>query len=219
MTRRVSFSTISLVLIVLFVIMLAGCARLKEEATFISENAGDEAVSDEDTETATGTAVTPNPEAIPPKVPVQNKTVKTESANKTLNKTMMEQFEAEVSGSLSLQSDLELCPHLKRKFSCSQYALKLCDREQFGFAQFVPDGVTCSASTASTNEICLLRKCGPISDEGNIVIGYGGVFARAEYSHVKRIDQGNVYHDYKLLSCGEMKKEFSTESQCVYWTY
>lgn len=200
-------------MIAVLAFLLVGCARVSEEATFLKEGVSDNTTEEPIEEVIDEPEQIPESESEPESVEESE-----DNAEESVEEDVEEEsFEAKTSGSLNIQSDLDLCPHLKRKFDCDKYALKLCDLDNLGFAQFLPQQIKCRTSSVSGNEVCLLKECRPITDKGGIVKGYGGVFARGEYSFVKTSVDSQVWHDYSLERCGEMKKEFETEQDCIVW--
>lgn len=126
------------------------------------------------------------------------------------------------SGSLDLQDDLKLCPHLAKRFSCDKYDIKFCEFTQMlGANDYYPNVLNCrDGQTAKgenpDHEYCLIQSCMPLASDG-IVYAYGGTTAYAEYSYVKdRINEEVVLH-YSLVKCGEMEKEFEKQDNCKFF--
>jgi hypothetical protein len=140
--------------------------------------------------------------------------------NQTTNQTNTSTIRT--SGSLSLQSDTLLCPHLATTFSCDSYDIRRCDFAKIMVTDgFYPEIINCKDGSAKKGEdpakkYCLIQDCEPLT-EGNIVYAVGGKTAYAEYTYTKESTATGILLTYDLKRCGEMEKEFADKNKCQYY--
>ncbi|MBN1543971.1 hypothetical protein JW898_00750 [Candidatus Woesearchaeota archaeon] len=124
-----------------------------------------------------------------------------------------------ISGSLKLQGNQDLCPHLLRTFECDKYELGRCSfKTLVGRNGFYPDYLSCRSGYDYKGEdlnhkYCFIQECRPL-EKDNIVYAYGGTVAYAEYLYRVEKVEGGIMTYYTLHKCGEERKEFSTSSGC-----
>ena len=124
-----------------------------------------------------------------------------------------------ISGDLNLQNDLELCPHLTKRFDCNRYDIRRCDFKTFvGANDFYPDLISCrdgrKSGENSDHKYCLIQSCRPMQKD-NIVYAYGGQSIYAEYAYVVENVGDSIMTHYTLEKCGEEHAEFETHFDCV----
>lgn len=166
----------------------------------------------------------PSPEDIAEKiiadVETAEETVEEPVVNLTENIT--EDIQPNISGTLDLQADLDLCPHLKREFDCNRYDVRWCETERIaGKEGFLPEYMNCRDGETSKGEkkdhkYCLLMDCGPVAEE-NIVTQYGEYVAYAEYAYTFRQQGNTIITHYRLTRCGEEEKGFPNVNECRYY--
>ena len=126
----------------------------------------------------------------------------------------------EISGSLDLQENLALCPHLAESFECNKYDIRRCNFNTFvGKNEFYPDLMNCRDGYTQRgenpdNKYCIIQECRPLQEE-NIAYAYGGPIAYAEYDYSVEQIEGGIMTHYTLLRCGETHKEFDTDFDCT----
>ncbi|MBU2561232.1 MAG: hypothetical protein KKD17_02960 [Nanoarchaeota archaeon] len=124
-----------------------------------------------------------------------------------------------ISGSLKLQANPDLCPHLARAFECNKYDLARCGfKTLVGQNDFYPDYLSCRSGYDYRGEdpnhkYCFIQECRPL-DKDNIVYAYGGTVAYVEYFYRVEKVEGGIMTSYTLHKCGEEHKEFPTSSGC-----
>lgn len=128
--------------------------------------------------------------------------------------------ELEISGSLDLQEDLSLCPHLAPSFECDKYDIRRCEfKTSVGRNNFYPDLINCrdgdpDKGEDAGNKYCIIQACQPLAED-NMVYAYGGPTAYAEYDHTVHKTETGIMTQYDLLRCGEMHEEFETKFDCT----
>ena len=126
----------------------------------------------------------------------------------------------ETSGSLDLQDDVGLCPHLAEQFECNRYDVRRCDfKKVVGKNDYYPDLISCRSGYEhkgedAANKYCLIQECRPLEKE-NIVYAYGGPVIYAEYDYSVESVEGGIMTHYSLLRCGEAYEEFETNFDCT----
>lgn len=144
---------------------------------------------------------------------------KNETANVT-NITNTTEAELQISGSLKLQTDATLCPHLNTSFSCDKYDIRRCDFKDFvGVEGYYPDLINCRAGRKDKGEnpdyrYCLIQECQPISEE-NLAYEYGGPTIFAEYEYREEKVAGGIMTYYTLKRCGEQQNTFNSSFDCT----
>jgi hypothetical protein len=192
--------------------ILSGCSVLLPPAPMVEQQGDVQTVSDQPAQSA-------QPQPAPQPAPAEATAATPETASaETRNIT---EPELNTSGSLKLQDNLELCPHLALTISCDKYDLRGCDLRSMGSNAFNPDVLNCRDGQASKREdtqhkFCLIQDCEPLTKD-SIVYGYGGSTAYAEYSYVKESVSGGIMLHYTLLRCGEQKMEFADINKCRYY--
>ena len=218
MKKRVWFLSVVLLLLVLFVI--SGCDRLIAVADKVSKlkkgnanQSNNTTLVSDDNQTDTK-KISESVESDSVGVGEQTNN-KSSAVVETVNKT-------KVSGSLELQSDLDLCPHLVQEFICDKYDLRDCKFKQImGEDEFYPDNLFCRDGLSlkkgvSGNKYCIVQECRGIT-EGGIVSSFGGVMAYVEYNYDEETVKDGIMTRYKLLRCGEIQKSFIERTDCNHY--
>lgn len=209
-----------LLLILASLVLTTGCSMLFPQDSPIPPSPED---------AATGQVSTQNAEQKPADTEaaatdlIQQMTVKEKKSNETLNQTNatnITEVQLQTSGSLTLQSDPELCPHLNSSFSCDKYDIRRCGfKHTVGKEDYYPDLINCRAGKKEQGEnqdymYCLIQECQPLS-ENNLVFGYGGPTAFAEYIYTVEKVSGGIMTHYTLKRCGEQYNTFNSTFDCT----
>ncbi|MBW2971484.1 hypothetical protein KY359_00465 [Candidatus Woesearchaeota archaeon] len=206
------------VCIALLLLVVAGCGFLPSKPPI--EGAGEDAEpAAADSQPATAAPKAPEAAAddIIEQVAQEKKYVPVEP--EIVNETNETEEELRISGSLRLQSNPELCPHLIRKFECDKYDLARCDSKTLvGQNDFYPDIISCWSGYDYRGEdpnhkYCFIQECRPL-DKDSVVYAYGGTVAYAEYLYEVEKVEGGINTKYTLHECGEEFKEFPTSFDC-----
>jgi hypothetical protein len=205
--------------IILLALLLAGCGLLPKEPP-VEELQGETntivetPAAPETQQPAPADATPPAAEVAPP---VESKYTPAEPV--IINETNETAPALQISGSINLQSNPQLCPHLVRKFDCDKYDLARCGfKTLVGQNDFFPDYLHCREGYVNRGEdprhkYCFVQECRAL-EKDNIVHAYGGPVAFAEYLYeVEKTATGVMTH-YTLLKCGEEHKEFPTSYDC-----
>jgi hypothetical protein len=205
---------VAIIAILLAILVVVGCAFLPAKPP-VEELQGE-------TETISETPAQQAPAAPAPAAeqqPAQAESSYTPVVSEPANETNATAPALQISGSLVLQDNTQLCPHLVRKFDCDRYDLARCEfKTLVGQNDFFPDYLHCREGYTYRGEdpnhkYCFIQECRPIEKE-NIVEAYGGPVAYAEYIYsVDKTETGIMTH-YTLDKCGEERKEFPTSYDC-----
>jgi hypothetical protein len=139
--------------------------------------------------------------------------------NETNETNVTTETAAKISGSLALQKDLSLCPHLAASFSCNKYDIRRCDfKMQVGKNGTYPNLMNCRDGRKKgenpDNKYCIVQECRPIEEE-NIAYAHGGMVAFAEYIYKEEKVEGGIMTHYTLRRCGEDHMEFNSSFDCT----
>jgi hypothetical protein len=133
-----------------------------------------------------------------------------------------EEVVLKTSGSLKLQSNLAMCPHLVQRFDCNRYDIRSCKfKTLVGQNDFYPDIISCRDGYEYRKEdprhkYCYIQECRPL-EENNIVDGYGGPVIYAEYIYSEEKTATGIMTHYALFSCGETWQESKTSADCRFY--
>jgi predicted small lipoprotein YifL len=233
-TTKIIFTILTIILVLSF---LTACSKKAEQAEPDSEAAiqtEDQTETAEPTETQNADQVTVTEQTTATEQPTQDEQIIAEADAQTalINETNQDQNESASNesaqaaetitagtGSLSLQENLERCGHLNQIFECDHYDLQDCSYQTIlGQNQFYPTQIKCrygkEPGETPTRKYCYSLECKRNTDEGNIVISYGGVIAFGEYRYSARNENAGVITHYELSRCGETTKTFSTMDEC-----
>lgn len=212
---------LSLLSVLAVMLLLGGCGFFvpSDPAEDLERESGDsESQAQESAETNSDAEPEDAVEGLIDKV-VEQEAAKPVVEENLTNQTNMT-VELEQSGSLYLQTDLGLCPHLAESFECDRYDIRRCAFKTFvGKNGFYPDLMNCRDGETRKgenpqNKYCIIQSCAPLQED-NIAYAYGGTTAYAEYRHsVEKVGGGIMTH-YELRRCGEMHKEFDTDFDCT----
>jgi hypothetical protein len=208
---------VAIITILLAMLILVGCGFLPSKPPVEELQGETETIVETPAQPAAEPApATPPAPAVEP-APVESKY--TPAVSEIVNATNETTPALQISGSLDLQDNPQLCPHLVRKFDCDKYDLARCGfKTLVGQNDFFPDYLHCRDGYVNRGEnpnhkYCFIQECRPI-EKKNIVEAYGGPVAYAEYIYsVDKTDTGVMTH-YVLDNCGEEHKEFPTSYDC-----
>lgn len=210
--------SVLVVLISLFLLITAGCGFFSAETSVAEMEEGSEEAAAPAEPAAKKEQK--EPEAAAEDIIKNVVEAKEKGPEEEVNETNVTvEVEMNISGSLDLQEDLLLCPHLAESFSCNKYDVRRCDFETFvGKNGTYPDLISCRDGRKKGenpgNKYCLIQECGPV-EEGNIAYAHGGMAAFAEYIYrVEKVEGGIMTH-YTLKRCGETYKEFNSSFDCT----
>ncbi|NQU79428.1 hypothetical protein HQ545_06695 [Candidatus Woesearchaeota archaeon] len=194
------------ILIIIILLFIAGCGMIPKDPEAFNDS------SDESNDTIVEPEVTADDIIEQIAVKEKQKPVENNITNITINVSA-------VSGSLDLQQDIELCPHLARSFSCNRYDVRHCDINTIvGRDQFWPDLINCRTGRLDgedpDNRYCLVQECQPLHND-SIVDAYGGPTIFAEYEYREEKVGGGIMTHYTLKECGEVFMEFKSKFDCV----
>jgi hypothetical protein len=152
--------------------------------------------------------------------PLENLSADITDANLT-NETadITQQSTKSQSGSLELQNSFDACSHLSQVFECDHQDLADCNYQIIlGKEGFFPTQIKCrygkEPGETPTRKYCYSLECRRNTDEGNIVISYGGIITFGEYRYSVRKEGTGVITHYELSRCGETTKTFPTMDAC-----
>jgi predicted small lipoprotein YifL len=221
--------SVTIIAAILILSVLAGCGYLPGGSPIPpppEEALQEPAVEEQEQQVAAEPELPEQPEAEPEELAAQEviKTLAqeemTEPEINETNQTNATNVTLEVSGSLDLQEELSLCPHLAESFSCDRYDVRRCNIGQIvGANEYYPELMNCRAGRAEKgeepeNRYCLIQECVPLHNK-SVVYAYGGPILYAEYAYSEEKVPGGIMTHYTLLRCGEDHAEFNTSLKCI----
>jgi hypothetical protein len=210
----------TIITILVAISLLAGCALLPAKPAEVIGGGTTENVQPAATQTAPAPQPAPQPTEPAQSAEAQAPEPKyTPAVPEAKNDTPVAEPKLTISGSLKLQTDTTLCPHLVKMFECNKYDIRSCPFKTIvGKNDFYPEQMICRSGYSYKKEnpdhkYCFIQECRTL-EKGNVVYAYGGPVVYAEYAYSVQQVSGGIMTKYALASCGEESKEFKTSMEC-----